>query len=503
MFSSSLIVEKTNDWLYQNRLVLLSALFLVCLSLLRTAIHVDEARYLTVAWEMFANDEYLVPHLNGETYAHKPPLLFWVTNAMWSLTGVYLWSARLIPILFILLTLLVLPRLYAALFHQEKSPPPPLIIQGFFLSNFVILGLSQLFMFDIIMMFWVTMGWLIILQGKTQPALLGLIIGLAILTKGPVIFVYLIPVFILQGILDPSRRTGRSTGYTLLAISIGSAIGLSWALLAAYQGGEEYAQALLWKQSANRLVSSPYHQRPWWFYLVFLPAFIIPGCFILRWRTVKSMTFWENSSVRLVGAWLLTVFLLFTLISCKQLQYLVPLIPLISILMARAYQQENIILNSTNFIGNDITGDRPLKVVLASSFILFSIVIYPLNQQLEKRLPLNGISQSLQAFTNAPLAFFHTKYHGELGFPTQRTKIDHLEEIKDLKEWFRQNPRGVAVLFDSANFFPGFYHFNWFRPIPHGWDSMAELGQFYKDYTVIARFPGKNNDKIVVQRRVF
>lgn len=481
-------LNKMISAIHQNRLVLIAGLFLICLSLLRTAIHVDEARYLTVAWEMFANKDYIVPHLNGEPYAHKPPLLFWLTNAIWSITGVHLWSARLIPILFILLTALVLAPLYETLFSKEKSPLLTFISHGFFLSSFLIIGISQLFMFDVMMMFWVTLGWLIILRKEQNPALLGLIMGLAILTKGPVIFIYLIPVLIIQGILDPTKRTKRTIGYNLIAIAIGCAIGLSWALLAAYQGGEDYAQALLWKQSANRLVSSPYHARPWWFYLVFLPAFLIPGWFMIPWKSIATKTFWQESSVKMIGLWLVSIFFLFTLVSCKQLQYLVPLVPLISLLMTHAYQQGR------------KAQDRPIKVLLGCSFILFAIIIFPLNQQLEKRLPLQGISQTLLPFTNAPLAFLHTKYHGELGFPTKRLKVDHFEEVRDLRSWFTKNPGGIAILFDSPTFFPGYYHFDWFQPIPHGWDYLAELARFYENYIVIARFPGKNADKIVVRQ---
>ena len=41
---------------------------------LRPLLPIDETRYLTVAWEMWLDGSYLVPHLNGEIYTHKPPL---------------------------------------------------------------------------------------------------------------------------------------------------------------------------------------------------------------------------------------------------------------------------------------------------------------------------------------------------------------------------------------------------------------------------------------------
>jgi len=39
----------------------------------------DEPRYLQVAWEMSRAESYLIPIMNGDIYAEKPPLYFWLT----------------------------------------------------------------------------------------------------------------------------------------------------------------------------------------------------------------------------------------------------------------------------------------------------------------------------------------------------------------------------------------------------------------------------------------
>ena len=54
---------------------------------LRPPLPVDETRYLAVAWEMWRDGNFLVPHLNGEAYSHKPPLLFWLINLGWGYSG--------------------------------------------------------------------------------------------------------------------------------------------------------------------------------------------------------------------------------------------------------------------------------------------------------------------------------------------------------------------------------------------------------------------------------
>ena len=40
----------------------------------------DETRFLAIAWEMWANAEFIVPVLNGEPYLYQPPLMLWLTH---------------------------------------------------------------------------------------------------------------------------------------------------------------------------------------------------------------------------------------------------------------------------------------------------------------------------------------------------------------------------------------------------------------------------------------
>src|SRR6185312_2993924 len=72
---------------------------------LRPPLPVDETRYLAVAWEMWNGGNYLVPHLNGIPYHHKPPLLFWLMTLGWAVFGVSETWARLVAPLFGLGTL--------------------------------------------------------------------------------------------------------------------------------------------------------------------------------------------------------------------------------------------------------------------------------------------------------------------------------------------------------------------------------------------------------------
>ena len=96
--------------------ICLTILLVTCAIACRPLLPVDETRYLTVAWEAHVTGDYLVSHLNTETYAHKPPLLFWLINAVWSVTGLNEYAARLVPplsgIVCLLLTSVMARRLW-------------------------------------------------------------------------------------------------------------------------------------------------------------------------------------------------------------------------------------------------------------------------------------------------------------------------------------------------------------------------------------------------------
>jgi 4-amino-4-deoxy-L-arabinose transferase-like glycosyltransferase len=59
----------------------------------------DEGRYAGVAWSMVTSGDWLVPHLNGLPYFHKPPLFYWITAAVMQWTGPVEWAARIAPVL--------------------------------------------------------------------------------------------------------------------------------------------------------------------------------------------------------------------------------------------------------------------------------------------------------------------------------------------------------------------------------------------------------------------
>jgi 4-amino-4-deoxy-L-arabinose transferase-like glycosyltransferase len=75
-------------------LLALAALLLVCTLAWRPLALPDEGRYISVAAQMWASGDWIVPRLDGLPFLHKPPLFYWIAAALYGLSGTTAWMAR-------------------------------------------------------------------------------------------------------------------------------------------------------------------------------------------------------------------------------------------------------------------------------------------------------------------------------------------------------------------------------------------------------------------------
>lgn len=310
----------------------------------RPLLPIDETRYAAVAWEMWRTNDFLVPHLNGETYSHKPPLLFWLMALSWKILGVNDWSLRVISPLFSLAILYLSGNVAQTLWPGRKGTieSTPLILLG----TLIWIVYSSLTMFDMVLAFFVLLGINSLVKlafaglSLGRWALLGIAIGGGVLSKGPVILVHVLPV----ALLAPWWLTVRTEDIRwkqwyvglLFSIFFGALIALCWAIPAGMAGGEAYRNAIFLGQTSGRLVKSFAHQQPWWWYLQMLPLLLLPWLLLKPfWAGVKRLSV-TDSGIRFCLAWTLPVLIAFSLISGKRIHYLLPLIPALALILARA-----------------------------------------------------------------------------------------------------------------------------------------------------------------------
>jgi 4-amino-4-deoxy-L-arabinose transferase-like glycosyltransferase len=313
----------------------------------RNPIPIDETRYLSVAWEMWLRGDFLVPYLNGHTYSHKPPLLFWLLESGWAIFGVNEWWPRLVGPLCALLNLLLTRRIAGKLWPNQ--PQIALIAPWILLSTLLWSLFASATMFDTLLTCCVLLGMLGLIEAVAGNRLkgwsfFGLAIGFGLLAKGPVIFLHLLPTALLAFIWAKPDYPFRKTWFAYLGVALlaGAAIALAWALPAAIAGGEEYANAILWHQTADRTVGTKIHARSFAWYLYFLPLLAFPWLAWPRlWRNLTLAKLSGDSGLRFCLTWLIASLLLFSLLPSKQVHYLIPMLPAFALICAHLYSQVN------------------------------------------------------------------------------------------------------------------------------------------------------------------
>jgi len=464
---------------------------------------VDETRYVAVAWEMWQRGDFLVPHLSGEPYSHKPPLLFWLMHAGWAVFGVNEWWPRMVAPLLSLASAWLMLGLARLLWPKRDD----LGIHAIWIYSGALLfgAMFTLVGFDGLLVCSTLIGMLGIVragQGELWRGMLwlGAGIGLGVLSKGPVILLHLLPAAVLAPWWSPDVRGAKSRWYGALlgAILFGALIALAWAIPAAYVGGEAYSNAIFWGQTAGRMTASFAHRAPFWWYLPMLPLLLFPWLLWPRlWRGLSALRRERTDSVRFLLAWIVPVLIGFSLISGKQERYLLPLVPAFALLAAHALQQVQdrvrrfeLALPALGFavlagawvylfmhpqrLGAALSGaSLPLwpagafaalglalllvgraRLVtqirlLSGATLLLLLTAYfsaiPLVARYSDPRPVAQYLSSLQA-RGLPLAHWG-KYHAQFDFTGRLNSVTVIHSLENLDAWLRKNPEGRIMVY--------------------------------------------------------
>lgn len=316
---------------------------LLPLAVLFPPIPIDETRYLTAAWEMFNSGQWLVPTVNGVWYSDKSPLLFWLIAGGWEIFGAHTWVARVETLIVALGILLTLRRLAARLGMDARGAESAMWLLAGCLGFTVF---STAIMFDLLLSLTVLGALHALLdldarKWKRGIGMLGLMIGLGILAKGPVMLLHIAAVALLAPLWSETACWHKARWYLALLAGflIGVAIVLCWLLPAAWYAGPTYWQPLLDKVT-GRLAHSFAHRRPWWWYLPLVPVLLLPWLLTLRAPRTAWVGLWRGRFGRFLWCWWVLPFVAFSAISGKQIHYLLPLLPAWTLAGAWLLQRE-------------------------------------------------------------------------------------------------------------------------------------------------------------------
>jgi 4-amino-4-deoxy-L-arabinose transferase-like glycosyltransferase len=296
----------------------------------------DEARDGLVARDMQETGRWLIPHLGGLVYPYKPPLFHWLV-ALASPHGVTEWSLRLPSVLAAAATVALTYSMGARL----GTPMTGLLAAAMLVSSATFVEWARIGRLEMLLVLWLTLGFWSALRwldgGRRRDALLlGLALGLGVLTKGPVA---LAPLGILIVALALLRRWPRGAFTDLgLALAVAAALPVAWLGLAAaaHAGANEYLKAVIANFAVEVRVLR--NQHPLFaaeaIGVGFLPwTLLLPGVVVIlarRWRTS-----WRPLLLPLLWAGFILV--TFTVFISPRAVYFLPTFPPLALLTAWAW----------------------------------------------------------------------------------------------------------------------------------------------------------------------
>lgn len=316
----------------------------------------DEPRYGEVAREMRLTGEWFVPHLNGEIYAQKPPLLMWLMNAASVVTPPFdslelsEWSVRLPSALSavaaILLTFLIAGRL--------ASRRAAWLAAVAFGTCVKILWQGHTGQIDMLLTALVALAVWFWVRGYTEGRpgfyrLFFLATGLATLAKGPVgllpPLLSVIAFLLLSGDRGEIRRMRIGTGLLIWA-----GVVLAWLVPAGFEAGRPYLETIVFKQNVTRYADPWHHFRPPWYYLTVIPvdffpwSLLLPSALVVGWRRFLRRRASADPDAGtgprkayLFGlSWMLVTLVFFSVSPAKRTVYILTMYPAMALLVGMA-----------------------------------------------------------------------------------------------------------------------------------------------------------------------
>jgi 4-amino-4-deoxy-L-arabinose transferase-like glycosyltransferase len=297
----------------------------------------DEGRYAEIPREMLVRGDWVVPHLQGEAYLDKPPLLYWLVALSYRTFGVRDWAARLVPALAVHGTIL-LTYLFGRRMLGERAAARGALLLALTPG---LMGMGRILTLDGLLTFWVTLGifagWFATLRrGVPSSAaprtgwwlLCALACGLGVLTKGPVAVLLVLPSLVLHHWLFTGAVGMRWRPLVVFAAVV-LAVNLPW-YVAVWVREPEFGVYFFVQHNLQRFLDPFDHLEPVWYYAPVLLGGLLPGT-LLVWAFTRWLLSGDPAAaagrspalgfVLLAGGWCV---LFFSLSGCKLPTYILP-----------------------------------------------------------------------------------------------------------------------------------------------------------------------------------
>ena len=338
----------------------------------------DEPRYAQVAREMYERGDAVTPTLGGHTWFEKPALAYWTAIAGYRLFGISEWSARLGVACAGWLTVFLVGwtarRVEEA--EGERAGWLQLASGAVAATSVGLIAFSRGMNFDVFITMTVAcaLGFFFAAElengaRKKRWLLAGFYAGMgaALLAKG------LIGVVLPAGVVGVyyllRRRPSDVWKSAFWGLFITSGVAAVWYAPVIARHGWVFIDEFFVKHHFARYVSNRYHHpQPFWFYLLIIPALMLPWSAFLasavygarrwQWRGDDSL-----SKLRLFAlAWLLFPLLFFSLSGSKLPGYILPALPGAALLAGER-------------LASFLRGEGGLRTLRATAALTFALAV--------------------------------------------------------------------------------------------------------------------------------
>jgi 4-amino-4-deoxy-L-arabinose transferase-like glycosyltransferase len=291
----------------------------------------NELRYLSIADEALRNGSVFTFTNHGLIYADKPPLYLWIVMLGKS---VFEHHSMLFLSLFSFFPALVVVYImdkWVAKFLTESdrlAAQLMLLTSGFFIGTALVLRMDMLMCMFIVLALY-TFFRMHSGEGKPRDSILfPVYVFMALFTKGPVgIIVPLISTIVFLIWEKESGAIVKYWGWKTLGILL--VLCGAWFAGVYAEGGSEYLNNLLFKQTVNRAVNSFHHQEPFYYYFISVWYSLAP------WSLLLIPVFGLGLKKRMISTDLerfflviiISTFSILSLFSSKLAVYLLPIFP--------------------------------------------------------------------------------------------------------------------------------------------------------------------------------
>lgn len=285
----------------------------------------DEPRYASIGRAMAESGDWVTPALNGRPWYEKPPLLYWLVGFGF-LAGLDQDTAPRAPVAFFSLFSLAL---WVWVISRIESAALAFTSLAVLSTTAGWASLSMVAVTDLPLAasFMLALGFGVLARdtgSRPAAAAAGIWLGLAVLAKG------LVPIVLLLPFLFWARSGGR---LLVVLCSAAAAVAAPWYLMMTARHGWAFIDVFFLQHHFGRFASEALqHVRSVWFYIPVALAGLFPWSPL---AVLLNSALWREPRNRIWFWTAATGFVFFSLSTNKLPAYLLPLFPSCSILLAR------------------------------------------------------------------------------------------------------------------------------------------------------------------------